>query len=87
MDDLDLSVRVLVHRERVDHTHGVARAQPFQLLDDLTVKLRVAEAQDDQLHWSNCHIATSRGSLELSLGTMADAWLESPHPQGMNTAG
>ena len=41
---LDLSVGVLVHRERVDHAHGVALAQPLQLGDDLAVELGVTEA-------------------------------------------
>ena len=41
---LDLSFGVLVHRQRVDHAHGVALAQPLELGDDLAVKLGVTEA-------------------------------------------
>jgi hypothetical protein len=52
---LDLSVRVLVNRERVDHADGLLVMQPLELGDDLAVKLGVAKAYDDQLNWSNCH--------------------------------
>jgi pSer/pThr/pTyr-binding forkhead associated (FHA) protein len=40
---LDLSVGVLVNRERVDDLHRVALPQTLQLGDDLAVELRVLE--------------------------------------------
>src|SRR3954470_18728679 len=47
--DLDLPFGVLGHRERVDHPHGVAVAEPLQLRDDLAVEVRVLKSQHDQL--------------------------------------
>jgi hypothetical protein len=47
MRHLDLTLGVLVHRERVDHPHRVAGAQSFQLGDDLAVEIRVLESEDD----------------------------------------
>ena len=46
--DLDLAVRVLVHRERVDDAHGVAFPQALQLGDDLAVELRMVEAEHNE---------------------------------------
>src|SRR6266700_1268297 len=62
---LQLAVRVLVHGQRVDHTHRVALAQPLQLSDDLTVEVRMPELQYDELHRTNSHI------LVLSLDRLA----------------
>ena len=59
MRDLDLSVGVLVHRERVDHAHRVAFPQALQLGDDLAVKLRVLEPEHDELNRSNGHFSPS----------------------------
>ena len=42
---LHVSLGVLVHGEGVDHPHRVTLPQPFELLDHLTVEVRVAEAQ------------------------------------------
>jgi hypothetical protein len=56
---LDLSRRVLVHRERVDHPDRVARPEPLQLGDDLAVELRVVESQHDELDWSDRHCRPS----------------------------
>src|SRR4051794_40231609 len=53
--DLDLSVGVLVHGERVDDADGVALAELLELADDLAVEVRVTEAQDDELNWSDGH--------------------------------
>ena len=58
---LDLTVRVLVHGERVDHPHRPALAQTLQLLDDLAVEVRALETQHDQLHRSDCHVSTPFG--------------------------
>src|SRR6185369_15433297 len=55
MLDLDLAVRVLVDRERVDHAHRVALTQPFELGDDLAVELGMVKAQHDELDRSNRH--------------------------------
>ena len=60
MRDLDLSVGVLVHRQRVDHAHRVALTQALELLDDLAVELRVVEAQHDELDWSDRHSRSFR---------------------------
>ena len=57
--DLDLAVGVLVDRERVDDAHGVALAELLELGDDLTVEVRVLEAEHDQLYRSDCHLPTS----------------------------
>jgi hypothetical protein len=43
--DLDLSVRIFGHRERVDHAHRVALTQALVLGDDLAVELRMLEAE------------------------------------------
>jgi hypothetical protein len=53
--DLDLSVRILVHRERVYHAHRVALTQALELGDDLAVELRMLEAEHNQLHRSDGH--------------------------------
>ena len=67
---LDLPACVLVDREGIDHSHGVALPQPLQLGDDLPVKLGMVEAQHDELNGSNSHHISSlivcscrRGSL------------------------
>src|SRR5207248_3412359 len=57
MLNLDLSVDVLVDRERVDHAHGVALAQPFELGDDLAVELGLAETQNNELNRSDWHVS------------------------------
>jgi len=54
---LDLSVNVLVDRQRVDHAHGVALAQPFELGDDLAVELGMTEAENNELNRSDCHVS------------------------------
>src|SRR4051794_34916006 len=59
MRDLDLSVRVLVDGERVDDAHRAARLQTLQLGDDLTVKLRVLEAEHNELNRPYCHVCVS----------------------------
>ena len=46
MLDLDLAVGVLVDGQGVDHPDRVALAQPFQLLDDLPMEVRVVEPED-----------------------------------------
>src|SRR6266516_3805439 len=51
----DLSLGVLVDGQRVDHAHGVALAQPFELGDDLAVELGMAEAENNELNRSYCH--------------------------------
>src|SRR5439155_23366960 len=73
MLNLDLSVDVLVDRERVDHAHGVALAQPFELGDDLAVELGMAETQNNELNRSDCHVSPfdrvcRRGAADVSLG-------------------
>ena len=55
MLDLDLARAVLVDRQRVDHTDGVAEAEPLELRLDLTVEVGVLEAQNQQLHRSDRH--------------------------------
>jgi hypothetical protein len=55
MLDLDLSVGVLVDGQGVDHPDRVALAQPFQLLDDLPMEVRVVEPEDQQLHRPDGH--------------------------------
>src|SRR5437667_11905912 len=54
--DPDLSRRIFVYGERVDHAHAVALAQLLELGLDLSMELRVREAEDDQLHRSDCHV-------------------------------
>ena len=61
--DLDLAVDVLVHGQRVDHAHRVARAQLLQLGDDLAVELGLLEAEHEQLYGSNRHLTPLRVSL------------------------
>jgi hypothetical protein len=39
-----------VHRQRIDDAHRVALLQALELGDDLAVKLRMLEAQHDQLN-------------------------------------
>src|SRR5438309_9235566 len=51
--NLDLSGRVLVDGQRVDHAHGVGLAEPFELSDDLPVEVRLVEAQYEKLNWSD----------------------------------
>ena len=58
--DLDLSVRVPVHRERVDHAHRVALTQALELGDGLAVELRMLEAEHNQLHRADSHRSTFR---------------------------
>ena len=53
--DLDLSVGVLVHGERVDDAHRVALLQALELGDDLAVELGVAEAEHDELNGPDGH--------------------------------
>src|SRR5205809_6061844 len=53
MSNLDAAIRVLVHGQRIDHTHRIARPQPLQLGDDLTVEVRLAKTQDEQLYRAN----------------------------------
>src|SRR5213079_2074253 len=55
MSNLDAAIRVLVHGQRIDHTHRIARPQPLQLGDDLTVEVRLAKTQDEQLYRANSH--------------------------------
>ena len=55
MHDLHLALGVLVDGERVDHTHGVALAELLELLDDLTVEVRMLETDDEQLNRPDCH--------------------------------
>src|SRR5207247_639050 len=50
--DLEFALRVLVDRERVDHAHGVALAQPLELGNHLAVEVRFDEAEHDQLYRS-----------------------------------
>ena len=57
--DLDLALRVLVDRERVDHADGVALAELLELLDDLPVEVRVLESEHDELDWPELPFATS----------------------------
>ena len=57
--DLELALGVLVDGQCVDHTDGVALAQPLELGDDLAVELGVLEAEHDQLDWSDRHIFCS----------------------------
>ena len=68
MLDLDLAVGVLVDRQRVDHAHRVALAQPLELGDDLAVKLGMLEAEHDQLDRSDRHrspfLPCTHGSLK-----------------------
>ncbi len=85
--DLDLAVGVLEDGERVDHAHGVALLQAFQLLDDLTVEVRVLKTQDDELHRSDCHVFSFRCDCRsLSTGVLprvALGGLGAHHPFGM----
>src|SRR5262245_30280981 len=55
--DLYLSLRVLVDGERVDHAHGVALAELLQLFENLTVEVRVLEADHEQLNRSDGHLS------------------------------
>ena len=74
MLDLDLSVRVLVNRERVDHADGVFVMQSLELSDDLAVKFGVVEANDDQLNRSDRHRSRLFSPvLRASGGTSVDA--------------
>ena len=59
VEHLDLALGVLVHRQRIDHAHGVALAQALELLDDLAVEVGVLEAQHDQLDGSDGHVSSS----------------------------
>jgi hypothetical protein len=74
---LDLSLGVLVDRQRVDHAHGVALAQPLELGDDLAVELGVAEAENYELNWSDCHVVSLQSTVpwarSLSLVERLDA--------------
>ena len=60
---LDLSVRVLVDGQRVDDAHGVALAQPLELGDDLAVELGMAEAENYELNWSDCHVVSLQSTV------------------------
>ena len=53
---LDLAVGVLVDGEGVDHAHRVVLAEPLKLLDDLSVEIRVLEAEHEELDWSDRHM-------------------------------
>ena len=55
MLDFQFAVRVLVDGQRVDDAHGVARPQPFEFGDHLTVEVGVVEPEHDELHRSDCH--------------------------------
>ena len=59
MQNLDLSLRVLVHGEGVDYAYGVGLSQALQLGDDLAVELRVLETEHDQLDRSDGHETAS----------------------------
>jgi hypothetical protein len=52
---LDLALCILMDGEGVDHSYRVALPEPLELLDDLTVKVRLVEAQDEQLYWTYRH--------------------------------
>ena len=52
---LDLSVGVLVNRERVDHTDRLLVMQSLKLSDDLAMEIGVVETNDDQLNGSDSH--------------------------------
>jgi hypothetical protein len=53
--DLNPPGRVLVDGQGVDHPDRVAFSQPFQLGDDLTMKVGVLEPQHDELNRSKGH--------------------------------
>ena len=79
---LDLAVRVLVDGQRVDHAHGVALTQPFELGDDLAVELRVAEAENNELNWSDCHASPFSRQCRHARGCAARNCPPShPHPR------
>src|SRR5512132_1838460 len=52
----DLSVRVLVDHERVDHANRVITPQPLELVDDLALEIGLVEPQGDQLYRSDRHL-------------------------------
>jgi hypothetical protein len=54
MHDLDLSVCVLVNRQRVDHADGLLVMQSLELGDDLSVEFGVLKTKDDQRNRSDC---------------------------------
>ena len=83
--DLDLSVGVLVHRQRVDHAHGVALAQALELLDDLAVELGVAEAEHDELNWSDCHVLSLRSTVPWARPLSLVERLHASSTPGVNT--
>src|SRR4051812_44372218 len=52
---LELARRVLVDEKGVDDPDGAGLAQPCQLREDLTVEVRVVEAEDDELDRADGH--------------------------------
>ena len=81
MRDLDLSVGVLVHRERIDDAHRVALLQALELGDDLAVELGMAEAQHDELN------GTDRHGCSFSLRELATSMLARPRGAGITRCG
>src|SRR3954449_3945103 len=75
---LDRSCRVLVHRERVDHAHGVALAQALELGDDLAVELRMLEPEHDQLHRSDSHRSPFGRAATAIAGCWWSMWPRAP---------